>query len=136
MERIDPGAGKGAGVNLSLALILVSVACGVGGQLSLKMGMTQVGRIDAQAISQPLHLALGVASNPLIIGGLGLYAFSAMVWLTVLSRVPLSFAYPLVALSYAFTPLMASLLLGESLPSLRWLGIATICVGVFLVSRS
>ncbi len=128
--------GKAGNVNLSLALILVSVACGVGGQLSLKMGMTQVGRIDSRAIAQPVHLVLGVASNPLVIGGLGLYAFSAVVWLTVLSRVPLSFAYPLVALSYAFTPLLASFLLGESLPSLRWLGIVTICLGVFIVSRS
>ena len=123
-------------MNSSLLMILFSVVCGVCGQLSLKTGMNQVGRVDVVALSQPLQLAIGVVSNPFVVVGLGLYAFSAVVWLTVLSRVPLSFAYPIVALSYAFTPLFAWLLLGEQLPSLRWVGIATICAGVFLVSRS
>ena len=123
-------------MNASLALILVSVVCGVGGQVSLKMGMNQAGRIGAEALSQPLQIALRVATNPLVVGGLALYVLGAVAWLMVLSRVPLSFAYPLLALTYAFTPLLAWLVLGESVPALRWLGIATICLGVYLVSRS
>lgn len=123
-------------MNASLALILVSVVCGVGGQVSLKMGMNQAGRIGAEALAQPLQVALRVATNPLVVGGLALYVLGAVAWLMVLSRVPLSFAYPVLALTYAFTPLLAWLVLGESVPSLRWLGIATICLGVYLVSRS
>ncbi len=125
-----------AGVSSSLPLIFVSIACGVCGQLALKVGMTQLGRIGGEALAQPTQVALRVATNPLVLAGLGMYAISAMVWLTVLSRVPLSFAYPIVALSYAIVPVLAWLLLGETVPAARWLGIATICLGVFLISRS
>ena len=120
----------------SIGLILLAVALGVAGQLTLKLGMDQVGRLGAEALAQPLHSALRVVTNPLVIVGLGLYVLGAAVWLPVLSRVPLSLAYPVLALSYAFTPALAWLVLGESVPGLRWAGIATICAGVFLVSRS
>ena len=120
----------------SLTLILLSVGCGVVGQLTLKIGMNHVGHIGAEALAQPLSTALRVLTNPLVVGGLGLYVLGAAFWLTVLSRVPLSFAYPILALSYAFTPILAWVILGEPVPSLRWLGIATICLGVVLVSRS
>ena len=120
----------------SLWLILLSVGCGVGGQLVLKTGMTQVGRVGAEALAQPLQVALRVGTNPMVVAGLGLYVLGAAAWLTVLSRVPLSFGYPILALSYAITPVLAWLLLGESVPSARWLGIATICAGIVLVARS
>lgn len=120
----------------SLSLILLAVLCSVCGQLTLKMGMAHVGRIGTEALVQPLEVALRVASSPLVVAGLALYALGSVAWLTVLSRVPLSFAYPVLALSYAVTPLLAWLLLQENVPSLRWLGIATICVGVLLVARS
>ena len=123
-------------MNSSLPLILVSVACGVCGQLALKTGMTQVGRIGADSLARPIEVIIGVGTNPFVVAGLGLYVVSAVVWLAVLSRVALSFAYPIVALSYVFTPLLAWLILGEQLPSLRWLGIAVIFLGVFVVSRS
>jgi drug/metabolite transporter (DMT)-like permease len=119
-----------------MPLILFSVLCGVAGQLTLKMGMTQVGRIGADMLAQPLAAVYKVLTTPLVVGGLGLYVLGAVAWLTVLSRVPLSFAYPILALCYAFTPLLAWLLLGESISTLRWLGIGTICLGVFLISRS
>ncbi len=120
----------------SLVLILFAVVCGVIGQIVLKLGMTQIGRIDAAAVAQPLQVAAATLTNPFVVSGLGLYALGAAAWLTVLSRVPLSYAYPILALSYAITPVLAWLVLNESVPSFRWLGILTICVGVVLVSRS
>jgi drug/metabolite transporter (DMT)-like permease len=120
----------------SILLILFAVGCGITGQLSLKLGMVQNGRIDSDALTQPLQIAAQVLSSPLVLGGLAFYAVGAIAWVTVLSRVPLSLAYPNLALSYAFTPVLAWLLLGESVPSLRWLGIGVICLGVLIVSRT
>lgn len=120
----------------SIALILFSVICGIAGQLSLKMGMTQVGRIGIHALAQPMSMVARVGTSPFVVGGLGLYAIGAIAWMTVLSRVPLSLAYPLLALSYAFTPALAWIFLGESISPLRWAGIAIIGLGVFVVSRS
>jgi drug/metabolite transporter (DMT)-like permease len=121
---------------ISMALIGFAVVCGVAGQIALKMGMTRVGVLDGASIAQPLQVAMSVLTTPLVLGGLVFYVLGAGAWMGVLSRVPLSFAYPLLAVSYAITPVFAWLTLGEALPSLRWAGIATICAGVFLVSRS
>jgi drug/metabolite transporter (DMT)-like permease len=120
----------------ALPLILFSVVCGIGGQLTLKMGMNHIGQINADALAAPLAMVLRVLTNPLVAFGLGLYVLGAVAWLTVLSKVPLSFAYPILALGYAITPMLAWVLLGESVPSIRWVGVLVICVGVFFVSRS
>jgi drug/metabolite transporter (DMT)-like permease len=98
--------------------------------------MSQVGRIGAESMGQPFQIAIKVLGSPFVVGGLGLYVLGAVAWLTVLSRVPLSYAYPILAISYAFTPLLAWWIFGEHVPGLRWLGIATIFLGVILVSRS
>jgi drug/metabolite transporter (DMT)-like permease len=123
-------------MNSSVPLILAAVVFGVGGQLTLKIGMTQVGRIGTDVLMQPLQLLVRVLTTPMVVGGLALYVVGAAVWLAVLSRVPLSLAYPVLALSYVFTPLLAWMILGENLTSLRWLGVGTIFLGVLLVARS
>jgi drug/metabolite transporter (DMT)-like permease len=123
-------------VNQSLVLILVAILCAVAGQVTLKMGMTAVGAIGGDALAQPAQLALRLATTPLVLVGLGLYVVGAAAWMTVLSRVALSFAYPMLALTYAITPAAAWLVLGEALPPTRWAGIAVICTGVFLIARS
>jgi multidrug transporter EmrE-like cation transporter len=130
------GLGGLVGMSSTLPLILLSVLCGIGGQLTLKMGMNHVGQISAESLGQPLEMVLRVLTTPLVICGLGLYVVGAVFWLTVLSRVPLSYAYPILALTYAITPLLAWFVLGESVPSIRWLGVVVICAGVFIVSRS
>lgn len=120
----------------SLLMIFASVLIGVFGQLSLKTGMTQVGRIDAEALSRPVQTLVRIFTTPIILAGIAMYIVGTLIWLVVLSRMDLSFAYPLVATTYVFTPLLAHLLLNEPIPTLRWLGIAFILVGVFIVARA
>jgi multidrug transporter EmrE-like cation transporter len=119
-----------------ISLILVAAFFGVCGQLSLKMGMTQVGQLGSDALAEPVQLVLRVITSPLVLGGLTLYVAGAGVWMMVLSRSALSFAYPILAIGYAVTPMLAWLFLGESMNAMRWVGIAVICIGVFVVSRS
>lgn len=120
----------------SALLILTSIACGVAGQMTLKAGMTRVGAIGGGALAEPLSLVFRVFGQPLVIVGLGCYVLGAAVWLVVLSRVPLSLAYPSLALSYVVTALLATVVFGEQVPLVRWAGIATVCMGVVLISRS
>ena len=45
-------------------------------------------------------LVIGAATSPWVLLGLVVFGISAVVWLVVLSRVPLSLAYPFNALGY------------------------------------
>ena len=60
----------------------------------------------------------------------------ALAWIVVLSRWDLSYAYPFLALNFVLIALVSRLVLGESIPLIRWAGIAFICAGIVLISRS
>lgn len=119
---------------LKLALLLLfSVSLGVTGQISLKHGM---GQVSAVASPGAVGTLLGAALNPWVIVGIGCYGFSMLLWLLVLSKADLSFAYPVLGLSYLGVVLASWSILGEAVSPLRWAGTLVICLGVYLVARS
>ncbi len=77
-----------------------------------------------------------MASNVAVVGGLVIFALSAVIWLMVLSRASLSFAYPFASLSYLVIVLAAKFVLGETIPPLRWAGVLLIMAGIVLVAQT
>jgi multidrug transporter EmrE-like cation transporter len=120
----------------SLFFILASVAMGVSGQLCLKAGMDQVGELSAGSVSTIVQTIFHVLTTPLVFIGLAFYVMGAAFWLVVLSKLDLSLAYPMLALTYILTPLAAQFILGEQVPTLRWLGVGIIFAGVVVVSQT
>lgn len=116
-------------------LILATVVTAVGGQLFLKAGMQQVGEVNLADLAQLGQSIVKMLSVPAVLFGLFLYALSAFFWLIVLSRLDLSYAYPIISVSYALVPLLAWVFLNEQIPPLRWLGIVIVCIGVIIISR-
>lgn len=116
-------------------LILLGVILNTSAQLFLKAGMSQIGHFDF-TLANALPIGLKVASNPPILSGLFLYVVSVMVWLLVLSRVQVSFAYPMVSIGYILNAIAAYYVFGEPLTSLRVLGIFIIIGGVYLIAQS
>jgi len=68
--------------------------------------------------------------------GMVCYAASVCVWLAALSKAPVSTAYPMLSLGYVVVAAVSVLWLGESMGPAKVIGIALICAGVVLVSRS
>ncbi|MBC7241645.1 MAG: multidrug resistance protein [Anaerolineae bacterium] len=122
----------------TILLILFDVLVSVAGQLTLKRGMMEVGKIDAAFFANPLAgIWRMFTTTPLVLLGLAMYGVGAFIWLIVLSRANLSYAYPMIALTYVLVPLAAWLFLNEpAIPPLRWAGMALIIVGVALVAQS
>jgi undecaprenyl phosphate-alpha-L-ara4N flippase subunit ArnE len=77
-----------------------------------------------------------VASTPAVWLGLFLFGLSAIVWLLVLSRTSLSFAYPFASLTYVLILLADRFLLDQPVPLLRYAGVAFIVVGIVLVAQT
>jgi drug/metabolite transporter (DMT)-like permease len=118
-----------------IALILVSVTLAAVAQLTLKHGMNQVKESYGVFGLEPAALK-AAASTPAVWLGLVLFGLSALVWLMVLSRASLSFAYPFAALTYILIVLFDQFVLDETVPPLRWAGVGFIAIGIFLVSRT
>ena len=121
-------------IMLPILGILVSVLMGSIGQIFIKKGLNNLGGLDFSIglIGSYMRIFL----SPLIIFGIVIYFFGVFFWLYGLSKVELSYAFPFVSLSYILVFIFSWFLLGENITPLRWIGLATICFGVFLVGRS
>ena len=118
-----------------IGLILLSVGLAALAQLTLKHGMNQVTRTNGTA-SLNAGTLKAVVTNVSVIGGLAVFGISAVVWLLVLSRASLSFAYPFASLSYLLIVLVSRFVLHEPVPPLRWAGVFLIMTGIVLVAQT
>ena len=118
-----------------IGLILVSVALAATAQLTLKHGMNQVTEASGTATLSAGSLR-AILTNVSVVGGLLIFGLSAVVWLMVLSRASLSFAYPFASLTYVLIVLADKLVLHEEIPVLRWAGVFAIMTGIILVAQT
>lgn len=121
---------------IAVLWILSAVVCVVAGQILLKIGMHRVGAIEREHLKAPVALAMSVARQPAVVAGIALYAVSALLWLYVLSRSALSFAYPFLSLAYAAVTAAATLLLKETFTWRQWAGLMLVIAGVVAVAAS
>lgn len=121
-----------------ILFIIVSVLLAATAQLTLKHGVDRVtkGGHSGIVLSEPGTSLVRVAREPFVWAGLILFGISAAVWIVVLSRVSLSFAYPFAALTYIIIVLFDRLILKVPVPGLRWAGVLLIATGIVLVSRT
>jgi drug/metabolite transporter (DMT)-like permease len=97
------------------------------GQVLFKLTSARAGSLDAAGL-------LRLLADPYLITAFAIYGIGTIIWVHVLKSVPLSVAYPFMALTFCAVPLLAWLLLGETL-SLRYgVGSALIVAGLFIVN--
>ena len=120
----------------SAIMIFGAVVIGAIGQLCIKSGVNQIGYIEVDLLQNPVRTLYMILSTPLILVAIPLYAAGYLLWVIVLSRHNLSFAYPLLALNFVLVPLASRLLLGETVEMRQWVGIGLIMVGVVVVLTS
>lgn len=123
------------GFAMLITLILLSVFLAAIAQITLKSGMNQVTE-SAGVVTLSGDSLKAIATNPVVWLGLLLFAGSALAWLFVLSRVPLSFAYPFASLSYLLIVVADRFVFHETIPPARWAGVALIMSGIVLVART
>lgn len=120
----------------TVALVLFSVFLATAGQLLLKTGMTRVGYINTARLGRPLELLGEIVRTWQVVLGLTVFGLSALSWLVVMSRVPLSFAYPFVGITYVLLALFGKFVLHEHVPLLRWAGVALVVMGIIVVGKT
>ncbi|BAU12759.1 hypothetical protein LEP3755_32900 [Leptolyngbya sp. NIES-3755] len=112
------------------ALFLVSIVAGVSGQFFLKSGALKLGQLTANNVVS--HI-IGIATTPELVIGLTCYGAAAVLYILLLTRVPLSVLAPAVALQYVFSVMMGKFIFNESIPMIRLFGVGFIIGGVVML---
>ena len=109
-------------------VILNSIA-----QIFLKLGMNSIGRNISSFGPGNIHSL--ISNSNVVIGGV-LYAVSFVVWLYVLSKVKLSYAYPFISLSYVIVLILGFFILNERISFAAWVGVLLVVIGVSLIGMN
>lgn len=117
-------------------MILLMIFFGAIGDVLLGKGMKETGGVALTSIKSIYDgLALGFENHFVWLGMISLIIFFVC-YLLVLSWADYSFVSPASAASYAVVTFLGWVVLGEPVPSVRWVGVVVICLGVFLVGHT
>lgn len=112
----------------NLVLCLINTMLMASGQILFKLGS------NGKKLDSFLSM-VQLLFSPIILVALCLYAFTTMLWLYILSKVDISFAYPVQALAFPVVLIVSSLLFKEAIPTTRWIGVGIILIGVFIAVK-
>jgi multidrug transporter EmrE-like cation transporter len=112
---------------LELAAFPVAMAAG---QLLFKRAANQIGTATGTS------WVLEVVRQPSMWLALALYGAATLLWVRILTTVPLSRAYPFAALAFVLVPAASYIFFNESLSVRYALGTALIIAGVVVVARA
>jgi len=111
-------------INL-VSLFVVSGALAAGQILFKRLGLS----LQGQELVSGL---LSLARNPQLYLALAIYGFATILWIWVLSRIPLTRAYPWIAATTAVIPLLGWLVFDERVAGQYWIGLLLIIAGLAL----
>lgn len=131
-QLAHPGWTRTGWAWLTVSVLLVSFA-----QLALKYAMQQLPPDSGFSVYMELLRPANIVSVDLpVVLGIIAYLLSVICWLGTLARLPLSMAYPVLAISYLFVYGGAIVLpwFEEVVSATRLTGIVLVIAGVWLVS--
>jgi multidrug transporter EmrE-like cation transporter len=119
-----------------LLVLAASILLNVSGQLAIKQSLVTFSSQAGAAAGFGLSNAVPILCSPLTLLGLLLYAISAIFWIAALTRVELSYAYPMLGAGYILVSVLAWQLWGEQMTPQRAVGTLVVALGVYLVGTS
>lgn len=120
----------------AIPLIIFAVALMVTGQILEKKGIQVVKEAAGDEFNFATHI-FAIIFNAYVLTGIIGYSISAIIWLLVLSKADLSFAYPFLAISYVAIIIVSPIALpGEPWPDFwKILAVVLIIGGVLSMSQ-
>ncbi|MDD5464811.1 MAG: hypothetical protein PHP73_00445 [Candidatus Omnitrophica bacterium] len=119
-----------------LSLIALTSICDTISQIFLKSTINSLSFNFSWHLIKFFRFILKIMLAPLVWLGLFFSITSLCVWLFVLSKADLNFAFSADSMHYIFIALAAKFFLREKVGWQRWLGILSIIAGIVFVSLS
>ena len=101
------------------------------GQMLFKLAAN---RLRAAGEGTLLEKTVPVLFDPYFIAAAAMYMGLSVMWVWMLQTVPISRAYPVVAINFALVAIIGALFFAERLTGANWAGVALIVAGVALVT--
>jgi multidrug transporter EmrE-like cation transporter len=120
---------------ITFALAIGSVSLNAMAQIALRKTMLTAGALPS-GLNNAAGFVFALLFNPWFVAGMACYAASIGSWMIVLSKTEVSLAYPLLSIGYIMTAIIGYYFLGENVNVGRIAGIALICCGIVVISRS
>lgn len=108
------------------AALVVTPLIVAGGQILFKLAAARLETVDPAGY-------LRLAFEPIMIAALVLYGLGTLIWVSALKFVPLTIAYPFMALTFCAVPAFSALWLGETVDLRYALGVVTILTGLGMI---
>jgi drug/metabolite transporter (DMT)-like permease len=120
----------------TFVMILLVVIFSPLGNVLLDKGMKSVGPLDFASTSAATQSIMAVFTSPFIWLGIACLIAFFIAYTLVLSWADYSFVQPAAAIAYGVTAILGHFVMHESVTPLRWIGVAVICAGVYVVGRT
>lgn len=114
-----------------IALTILFTVCG---QLLVKSASAQFGHIPGK-ITEIIPYLIRAFTNLKLVAGLGCAVIASIMWMSALSLVDISFAYPFMGLAIVLVLALSPLIFKETVPWTRWLGVLVVCLGLWITSK-
>jgi len=124
------------GLLIVLLLIGLTSLCDTINQLFLKSAIDSLSFSPSFNIIKIFKFIFQLLIKPRLWLGFVFSVISLCIWLIVLSKADLNFAFSVDSMHYIFIALASRFVLKEKVNSLRWLGTGLIVAGIVLVSLS
>jgi drug/metabolite transporter (DMT)-like permease len=100
------------------------------GQIFLKLSAMQAGDVNVLGIRLGKYLYI----NIYLIAGLTVLGSATLLWIWILRTVPLSVAYPFMALAFVLVPAFSYFIFNEAISWTQVIGFLLIAIGVVVAS--
>ena len=121
------------GILFIIALIFLTDICDTISQLLLKSSINSFD-LHINTIGKIIKLVARLIKTPRVLIGFSFSTLSLILWIFVLTRSDLNFAYSIDSMRYILISLASVFVLKEKVNVFRWLGIFAVVCGIALVA--
>jgi len=115
-------------------MIFAAILLNVGGHVFLKAGMNRTGAINPALLISDFKRVF--FTTPFVLLGICSYVASVALYMVVLSRTYLTFAYPLMmSTGYVLIVIFSWQVFKEPFSFYKWIGMGLILIGVVLIGK-
>ncbi|HEX9912272.1 MAG TPA: SMR family transporter [candidate division Zixibacteria bacterium] len=119
---------------LQWVIIFLAILLNVCGHIFLKAGMNKIGLINPLLLISDFKKVF--FTTPFVLLGISSYVASVALYMVVLSRTYLSFAYPLMmSTGYVLIVFFSWQVFKEPFNFYKWVGMGLILIGVLLIGK-